>query len=261
MRRICLLTMFIPILGCAHLAPSRSPLAAAAPAARLVSPWDRVPVALTQAPYDCAASPLVAPDITITKALGKSNLSPAVKQAVYPESDAALRDLAAFTVAAADAFRDTGSQAAARCTVSLLAQAAADHAMAGYMASSDAVQEQNMTLCSIAIAYLKVRGSGSVSPEEHSLISAWFEDIAQQERARIETPPCAQNICVAHGHHGIGVVMAVAAVAIANNDRSLFAWSLGQYRAAIDQIDSRGMLHYDTTASTRSSSTSSALPA
>jgi poly(beta-D-mannuronate) lyase len=103
-----------------------------------------------------------------------------------------------------------------------------------------------MTLRSIAIAYLKVRNSGVVAPEEKALISAWFDDIAQQERARIETAPCAQHICVAHGHHGIGVVMAVAAVAVANGDRGLFDWSLRQYRAAIDQIDNRGMLHYDT---------------
>jgi poly(beta-D-mannuronate) lyase len=242
----CGLSSYFQLLGCALIALSLAPWAAAAHPAPLVSPWQAVPIELTQAPYDCAASPLIAPDILVTKGLGKSNLSPAVKEAVYPESDAALHDLTERTVNAADAFRHTRSQAAARCAITLLANAAADHAMAGYMASSDATQEQNMALRSIAIAYLKVRESGVAAPGEQALINAWFEDIARQERARMETGPCGQHICVAHGHHGIGIVMAAAAVAIATNDRRLFGWSVGQYRDAIRQIDDRGMLHYDT---------------
>lgn len=40
--------------------------------------------------------------------------------------------------------------------------------------------------------------------------------------------------------------MAAAAVAIANNDRNLFGWSLRQYQATVKQIDDRGPLHYDS---------------
>jgi poly(beta-D-mannuronate) lyase len=219
---------------------------AAAGSAALVSPWDKMPVQLTEAPYACAPSPPIAPDLLVTRGLGKSGLSPAVKQAVYPESDEALHDLTERTVDAADAYRHSGSRAAARCVVSLLATAAADHAMAGYMASGDATKEQNLALRTVAIAYLKVRSSGVVSADEQALIGAWFKEIARRERARIESDPCGQNICGAHGHHGISVVMAAAAVAVADNDRRLFSWAVGQYRFAVRQIDERGMLHFDT---------------
>ena len=245
MRRICLLAAFILILDCAHT-PSSTLLAASAPSAQLISPWDAIPVSATSGPYDCAPPSLIAPDIMVTKGLNNNSLSPAVKEAAYPESSTALRDLTARTVAAADAFRDSGNRGAARCAITLLASAAADHAMAGYMASSDAAQEQSVALRSVAIAYLKVRGTGTASPDEEALIHAWFEDIAQQERAGIKDGPCPQGMCFAHGHHGIAAVLADAAVAIASNDQKLFAWSLSQYRDAVRQIDGHGMLPADT---------------
>ena len=169
-----------------------------------------------------------------------------MKGADHPEFDAALQDLTQRTVDAADAYRSTGSRAAARCVISLLAHAAADHALAAYMATSDETQEQNMALRAVAIAYLKVRNSGVVAQREGALIGAWLEDIAGQERARMVSAPCGQNTCVSRDHHGISIVMANAAVAIARDDRRLFKWSLGQYKDAVRQIDGRGMLRYDT---------------
>jgi poly(beta-D-mannuronate) lyase len=241
MRRICL-----RILGCAYLAFCTSHLAASTPAGQLVSPWDTFASSGTSDDYKCRTPAAIAPDITITKNLNNSNLSPVVKDAAYAESSAALRDLAANTVAGADAFLRTGDPAAARCTVTLLANAAADHAMAGYMASSDAAAEQSVTLRSVAIAYLKVRASGAGTAEERALIQAWLGDVAQQERERITEGRCPQKMCFAHGHHGIAIVLADEAVAIANNDWKLFEWSMKQYRDAVGQIDGRGMLAADT---------------
>ena len=103
-----------------------------------------------------------------------------------------------------------------------------------------------MALRSVTIAYLKVRNSGIATAQEQALISAWLEDIAHQERNRIGSGACGRNICGDHGHSGMGVVMASAAVAIAANDRRLFSWSIGQYHTAIHLIDGRGMSHYDT---------------
>jgi len=245
MKPICVSMVFTLILASVLLAFTPAFLAAGS-SSPLVSPWDTSPVDLTQDPYDCAPAPPISPDITVTKGLGKSDLSPAVRQAIYPESDEALHDLTSQAVAAADTFRRTGSQAAARCAITLLAHAAADHAMAGYMATADATNEQNMALRSVAIAYLKVRNSGMAAAEEQALVSAWLEDIAHQERNRIGSGPCGRNICGAHGHSGLGIAMATAAVAIAANDRHLFSWSVGQYHTAIHLIDGRGMSHYDT---------------
>jgi poly(beta-D-mannuronate) lyase len=212
----------------------------------LISPWQTNPARLNDVDYRCVPLPPISQDLLVTKGLGKSDLSDAVKDAGYPESDAALHDLTARTVAAADAFRDTGSRPAARCAITLLVEAAKDHPMAGYVATKDAAQEQNMALRSLAIAYLKVRDSGVATADEAGLINSWFEQIVDQERKQLENGPCGENICVASGHHGIGVAMAAAAVAIANNDRKLFGWSVKQYHAAVKQIDDRGMLHYDT---------------
>jgi poly(beta-D-mannuronate) lyase len=237
MKCVCILAPCVLIFGFVGFAGTPPPL---------ISPWQTNPATLNDVDYQCVPMPPISQDLLITKGLGKSDLSPEVKDAVYPESDAALHDLTARTVAAADAFRDTGSRPAARCAIMLLVEAAKDRAMAGYMATKDAAQEQNMALRSLAIAYLKVRDSGVAKADEQGLVGTWFEQIVDEERKRLEDGPCGKDVCVASGHHGIGVAMAAAAVAIANNDRKLFGWSVKQYRAAVQQIDDRGMLHYDT---------------
>ena len=245
--RLFLLLAVAALLGCNHdpLAPPPGP--AMAPGTHLRSPWDTTAVNITQRPYDCPHMARISPDILVTNGTAaQKNVSDAVKQAVYAESDVALHDLASYTVAAADNFQHTGSQAAARCVVTLLAGAAADHSMAGYMGDGDAVKEQNQALRAVAIAYLKIRPSGLASPDEHALISAWMDDIAHSEQQRMQHGPCGQKFCDLHGHTGLSVAMAAGAVGVATGDEALFRWSIAQYRAAVSAIDPNGTLHYDT---------------
>jgi len=238
----------IALLGCAHLplAPAPGP-APVLSQTHLRSPWEAAPVALTTQPYNCPPLAPISPDILVTNGVGaQKKVSDTVQQAVYAESDAALHELSARSVAAADNFRHTGSQAAARCVIILLSNAAADHSMAGYMATADAAQEQNLALCSVAIAYLKVRDSGLATPDEADLIGAWMEDIARQERNRIESTACGKTYCELKAHEGLSIAMASAAVGVAANDPSMLHWAIAQYRTAVAGIDGRGMLHFDT---------------
>jgi poly(beta-D-mannuronate) lyase len=239
--RFLTLVLLVAALGCAHTTPA-PPASAMAPSP-LHSPWDATPVAITAEPYDCGPPILIAPDITITSS--QKNLSPDVKQSIYSESDASLHDLTRRTVAAADAFRRTGSRAAAQCVIMLLSEAAAHRAMAGYMADKDAWQEQNMALRSAAIAYLKVRDAGVETPDQTHIMTTWMEEIVHRERAFYEKSHCGPNGCGIRNHHGLSVAMTAASIAIAAQDHRLFQWALNQYSLAVDSIDDRGMLHYD----------------
>jgi poly(beta-D-mannuronate) lyase len=213
----------------------------------LHSPWDAVPVALTQAPYTCPAVFPVSPNITITNLNHiKDTLTDAARQAAYPESSAALNDLTRNIVSAADNYRITGSTAAAQCAISLLAAAAYNHSMAGNIASTQAWKDQNRTLRSLAIAFLKVRGSGQLKPDDATLIDAWFLDIVTGERKHYENDTkCTRNACARLGHSGLETAMAAAAIAIAANDRRLYDWAVSNYYVAVDHIEDSGMLHYD----------------
>jgi poly(beta-D-mannuronate) lyase len=213
----------------------------------LHSPWDVSPVALTQAPFTCPTLAPISRDITVTNLHHQHpNLTDADYQAQYPQSSAALADLTRAVVTAADTYRATGSQAAAQCTIALLAAAALHHTMAGNMLTTQAWKDQNRTLRSLAIALLKVRDSGQLSPDDRDLILAWFTDVVQQEREHYDDQVhCTRNACARLGHVGLETAMAAAAIAIAANDHRLYDWALGNYYVAVDHIEDTGFLHYD----------------
>jgi poly(beta-D-mannuronate) lyase len=213
----------------------------------LHSPWDVSPVALTQAAYNCPAAFPISRNITITNLRHiQDTLTPAAYNDAYPESSAALADLTRNVVTAADFYRRTGSQAAAQCVVTLLADAALHHSMAGKMDSTQAWKDQNRTLRSLSIAYLKVRNSGQITPDDADLILAWFNDVVNQERGHYDNETkCTRNACARLGHVGLETAMAAAAIGIAANDHDLYDWAIGSYYVAVDHIEDDGMLHYD----------------
>jgi len=244
-----LLPLALLLAGCDHLQPAPAPQPAMV-ATTLISPWDANPLPLSAAPFDCGPAPVIAPDLTVTANLNGGRVSDSVQQAVYAESDTAVRDLTHRVTAAAGTFRRTGSQAAAQCVVSLLSTTASTHGMAGLMASTEAWQQQNHALHAIAIAYLEVRASlraaNALPPDADYVIAAWMDDIAARERQNAEAGPCGPSICVLRNHYGLSVASAAATVAIVANDHALFHWAIGQYRAAVLGIDERGMLHFDS---------------
>jgi poly(beta-D-mannuronate) lyase len=244
--RLLSLVGVIALAGCERnvMAPPPGGTFAPPAAAELRSPWDETPVKLTQAPYMCGPVRVIAPDLTVTTSQNK--LTPAMRAAVYAESDVALHDLTSRTVTAADFYRHTGSQAAALCVISLMTAAAQGHAMAGYMADDDAWQEQNMALRAVTIAYLKVRDSGVAKPYDEGLIDAWLDDISRKERDNLARASCGAKYCAKFGRIGLSVASGAASVGVAANDRELFRWAIDQYREAVKTIDDRGMMTYDT---------------
>ena len=213
----------------------------------LRSPWDSKPVALSSIPYHCPPAVPISPDISITARLDdEDNPTPdAVKEAVYAESTHALNQFTNHFVHAADNYRDTGSPEAAKCAIELIAAAAEGNAMAGNMASRLAWQHQNSTLRAAAIAYLKVRGSGVIRPDQSSVILDWMTGIVQQERFYYEHLSCGKKSCDLLGHRGLEVALATAAIGIARNDRGMLKWGIDQYRTAVESIGASGTLHYD----------------
>ncbi len=213
----------------------------------LRSPWDSKPIAPSNIPYKCPPAVPISPDISITAQLDDegSTTPDAVKDAVYAESTHALNQFTNHFVHAADNYRDTGSPEAAKCAIELLAAAAEGNAMAGNMASRLAWQHQNSTIRAAAIAYLKVRGSGVIRPDQSSIILDWMTGIVQQERFYYEHSNCGKKSCDLLGHRGLEVALATAAIGIARNDRGMLKWGIDQYRTAVEAIGPSGMLHYD----------------
>jgi len=222
-------------------------MASAPPIGALHSPWDTTPIAPTSVAYDCGPIIVVGPEITIASSLDKNkHVSEDVKSAVYSQSTTAVENMTAAVVKAADAYRTTGSTQAAACATTLLAANANARAMTGYMAGDDAWAARSVSLHGLVIAYLKVRGANTATPAQTGSILDWFEDITHVERDHYERLECNHEHCQIKNHKGLGVAMEAAAVAIAANDPSLFHWAIGQYHSAVGDINSHGMLYYDT---------------
>ena len=234
--------------GCQHPAPAPSLAPTVVSSSVLQSPWDSTPVRPTDAPFACGPAAPIGPDITISGNVdsGKQHVSEDVRAAVYAESTFGLQAFTARVVQAADAYRDTGSQAAARCAVTLLSAAAANRSITGYMASKMAWREQNYAVRAFAIAWLKVRNANVASPQETRLVLDWMEAIVRMERSYYEHLHCGENKCYIRSRWGLETAMAAAAIAVAADDSGLFHWSISQYHSAIGEINPRGMLHYDT---------------
>ena len=94
----------------------------------LHSPWDGKPVAMTSAAYTCPATPNIAPDLT-TDGFYRlddpthSIIDP-VRQAAYSRSSGPVKAAGQAVVAAADAYRTTGSRQAAECALKLISSMA-----------------------------------------------------------------------------------------------------------------------------------------
>ncbi len=92
-----------------------------------------------------------------------------------------------------------------------------------------------------AIAYLKVRDSGLVLPEQKRDILPWIVKVVQQTvdyydtRRRKETGDSQNN-------HLYWAGVEISAAGIAANDRKLFDWGIDAYHAGVAKIESDGSL-------------------
>ena len=214
----------------------------------LRSPWDLRRIPLTDAPYDCPALVHISPDLTTDGFYSdsKSSVIDPAKWKAYVESSGPIKNLGNQAVAAADAYRTTGSRAAAQCVLKMLTTAAADGALTGKMSSRQAYYVQGWVIGALAISYLKIRDSGLVHPADATSLAEWMQAIAHQtiqfyDAAKTKPGGDAQNNRDQNNHlYWAGVE--VAAIAIAANDRAMFDWAIAAYRNGVSQITPEGTL-------------------
>jgi len=212
------------------------PLAAHA-ARPLQSPWDTKPVALTNAPYACPAIRHLSPDLTTNGFYSDkhSSIIDPAKWKAYAESAGPYKQLGQQVVDAADAYRTTGSRAAAECAIRHMDAGAKDGVFTGKMSSNQAYYVQGWVIGAVAIAYLKVRDSGLIRPQQAQEILPWIVNVVHQTMDYYDSR--RQN-----NNHLYWAGVEVSAAGIAANDRELFDWGMNTYHVGVAQIQPDGTL-------------------
>lgn len=210
---------------------------------KLLSPWDGHPVEPTGAPYSCPAIVHLSPDLTTSGFYSdsKSSVIDPEKWKAYEESSGPYKELGNRIVAAADAYRLTGSRVALECAVQHMEAAAKDGVLTGKMSSNQAYYVQGWTIGAIAVAYLKIRDSGILTADEKTRILNWMEKVVRQSQDyydahRMKGTGDAQN------NHLYWAGFEVAAAGIASNNRKLFDWGIETYHVGISEIQPDGSL-------------------
>ena len=211
--------------------------AAAAGAAPLRSPWDDHPVTATDAPYACPPIVHLSPDLTTDGFYSdsKSSIIDPAKWKAYSETSGPYKNLGQVIVDAADAWRSTGSRAAAACALSHIEAAARDGVFTGKMSSHQAYYVQGWVIGAIAIGWLKVRDSGLETPVLHDLVAPWIVSVTRQTVDFYDSSHALNN-------HLYWAGVEAAAAGVAANDRKLFDWAVAGYRAGIAQIQPDGSM-------------------
>lgn len=217
-----------------------APLAAHA-AKPLQSPWDGKPIVLTNAPYACPAIRHLSPNLTTSGFYSdsKSSIIDPAKWKAYAASSGPYKQLGQQVIDAADAYRTTGSRAAAECAIQHMTAAAKDGVFTGKMSSNQAYYVQGWVIGAVAIAYLKVRDSGLIRPTQSREILPWIESVVHQTIGfydRQEQHGRGEN------NHLYWAGVEVSAAGIASNNRKLFNWGVQAYHVGIAQIEPDGVL-------------------
>ena len=227
----------------AGLAGLTSP--ATAHAAPLRSPWDGHAVALTAAAYTCPAVPPLGEDL-ITDGFYRlddptHSIVDPVRMEAYKRSSDPVKAAAMALVKDADAFRTTGSRAAAQCVVDGMVSLARQGSLTGRMSSGQAYYVQGWLAGAMAIAYLKVRESSLATPEQSKEIAAWLLPIGKTTREWYEDHAQKSHKPEGNNHlYWAGVEL--AAIGVVADDRKSFDWALGTYENGVSQIKPDGTL-------------------
>jgi poly(beta-D-mannuronate) lyase len=163
-----------------------------------------------------------------------------VKMKAYAESSGPVKQEGNEVVAAADAFRTTGSLNAARCVVRHIEEEARSRSLTGKMSSRQAYYVQGWVLGAQALAYLKVRDVGGVTKEQEAAILPWFRDVASQARHFYDEKE--KQDAASQNNHLYWAAVELAAVGIAANDRDDFNWAMKAAREGISAIRPDGTL-------------------
>lgn len=211
---------------------------------RLRSLWDENTVRPTDVPYSCPSVTIPPVDL-VTEGFYADNdpthsIVDPVKMKAYAESSGPVKQEGNQVVAAADAFRTTGSLNAARCVIHHMELEARSRSLTGRMSSRQAYYVQGWVLGAQALAYLKVRDSGVISKEQSAVIQPWLRAVAGQTRefydAKEKQDPSSQN------NHLYWAAVELAAVGIAADHPEDFDWAMRSAREGIASILPDGTL-------------------
>ncbi len=209
----------------------------------LRSPWDGRDVTLTNAPYVCPFIHHLSPNITTDGFYSdsRSSIIDQEKWKTYAASSEPYRQLGQQIVDAADVYRTTGSRDAAECAIAHMEAAAKDEAFTGKMSSSQAYYVQGWVIGAIAIAYLKVRDSGVILPEQKHDILTWIVNVVKRTRTYYDTGRQKKTGDSENNHlYWAGVEISAAGIVAGN--RELFDWGIDAYRKGIKEIQSDGSI-------------------
>jgi len=212
--------------------------------APLRSPWDGHAVALTGTAYQCPAVPQLPHDFATNSYYVDAHHSipdPELKRK-YEASVEPVEDFTRAIVKAADAYRTTGSRAAAQCAAALLEAAAKQKVLAGKMDGHQAVYVQGWNLGAWAVAFLKIRGSTLVADEQAKEIAKWLKKLAEENRGYYDDRRHNSRAGDARNNHLYWAGFAVAAAGISADDRKLFEWGMSAYKEGIGDIRQDGTL-------------------
>jgi poly(beta-D-mannuronate) lyase len=211
----------------------------------LRSPWDGKLVTPTSAPYNCPATPNVPPDL-ITDGFYRlddptHSIVDTVRQAAYQKSSGPVKAAGRAVVAAADAYRTTGSRQAADCTLKLIVAMAEQHSLTGKMSSNQAYYVQGWVVGAVAISYLKTRDAHLATPEEAKSIADWLASIGEQTKSYFD-PRRAKGTSDARNNHSYWAGVELAAIGVAADNQADLDWAIAAYDAGVKQIRPDGTL-------------------
>jgi len=212
-------------------------------AERLRSPWDGQKITPTDAAYQCPAPPPFAKSLSAEGYYideHHSVIDP-VKKKAFEDATEAPTHLGQYIGLAADAYLEKGSRAAAQCAYSLLAAAAKADAWSQKMPTSQATYEQKWLLSGSSMAYLKIRDSGTGTPDEDKAIQKWLAALAGHIRDYVDDKRRNPN-SDAWNNHLYWAGLAVASAGIATNNKSDFHWGLDAYKTGVSEIGPQGQL-------------------
>lgn len=203
---------------------------------RLVTPWDDIHTAQSDAVYKCPAAPTFSTTLNVSAYYVDKNAS-IIDQAKLDTWNAGTEapvHLGQYATRAADAYLATGSRAAARCVYSLLDAAAQSAAWTDRMPDVNGVYVQNWLLSGVAIAYLKIRPSQLSTPEQDAHIRRWFRLLSIRVREYFDVE--ATRLGPRENNHLYWAGLAVATEGLVDNNPQAFGWGANAYTMGVEAI-------------------------
>jgi len=211
----------------------------------LRSPWDGQSIAMTSTPYNCPATPNITPDLVTDGFYRLDDPTHSIvdpeRQKAYQRSSGPVKAAGEAVVAAADAYRTTGSRQAAECALKLIDAMAEQHSLAGKMSSNQAYYVQGWVVGAVAIAYLKIRDANLATPDQDKSIAKWLVSVGEETKGYFD-PRRAKGTSDARNNHSYWAGVELAAIGVAANDRKDFDWAVSAYDAGVEQIRPDGTL-------------------